>query len=73
MGMDAAVISNWTVVICLALPHFLYAFIWFFPQRWRAMFPQNPIQVFENTAWLLKGAIPEADQFPSLLLFLFES
>jgi hypothetical protein len=53
--MDPLLISNWVVVGCLALPHLLYAYIWFFPNKWMAIFKKDSVQVFENIAWLLKG------------------
>lgn len=53
--MDSVEASNWGVVACLALPHLLYAFIWFFPQRWMAAFKKSSVVIFENVAWALKG------------------
>jgi hypothetical protein len=49
--------SNYLVCGALALPHFLYAFIWFFPQRWMALFKKRSVEAFETVAWFLKGAI----------------
>lgn len=48
--------SNYLVCVALALPHFLYAFIWFFPQRWMALFKKRSVEAFETVAWFLKGA-----------------
>ena len=49
--------SNTLVCLGLALPHFLYAYIWFFPQQWMAAFKKRSVEVFETLAWALKGAI----------------
>jgi len=54
--MNLLSLSNWVVVGCLALPHLLYAYIWFFPHKWRALFKKQSVDVFEKLAWLLKGA-----------------
>jgi hypothetical protein len=54
VSLDA---SNYLVCAGLALPHFLYAFIWFFPKRWMAMFKKRSVEAFETAAWALKGAI----------------
>ena len=56
MALTAALdASNYTVCACLAAPHLLYAYIWFFPQHWRAAFKQRSVEAFETVAWLLKG------------------
>lgn len=47
--------SNWAVVIALALPHLLYAFIWFFPQQWLQTFKSKAVDVFASVAVALKG------------------
>ncbi|EFN59374.1 hypothetical protein CHLNCDRAFT_137846 [Chlorella variabilis] len=47
--------SNTLVCLGLALPHFLYAYIWFFPQQWMAAFKKRSVEVFETLAWALKG------------------
>jgi hypothetical protein len=52
---DAAHVSNWGVVGALALPHLLYAFIWYFPHMWMRLFGKSSVRVFESMAWLLKG------------------
>lgn len=52
---DAAEWSNWGVVVALALPHLLYAFIWYFPHIWMRLFRKSSVRVFESMAWLLKG------------------
>jgi hypothetical protein len=49
--------SNILVCVGLALPHFLYAAIWFFPQLWMAVFRKRSVEAFETLAWALKGAI----------------
>ena len=48
--------SNWLVCGCLAAPHFLYAYIWFFPKQWQAVFKKRSVEAFETLAWLLKSA-----------------
>ena len=53
--MASLELSDWAVVACLALPHLLYAYIWFFPDRWMAVWKKSSVQVFENFAWALKG------------------
>ncbi|KAI7841557.1 hypothetical protein COHA_004728 [Chlorella ohadii] len=52
--MDALEASNWTVAGCLAAPHLLYAYIWFFPRSWQAIFKKRSVEAFETVAWLLK-------------------
>lgn len=46
--------SNWTVVGALAMPHVLYAFIWYMPQVWMKLFKKKSVEVFETCAWFLK-------------------
>lgn len=53
--MDALEASNWTVAGGLAAPHLLYAFIWFFPRSWQAIFKKRSVEAFETVAWLLKS------------------
>lgn len=53
--MDRLEFSNYTVCAALAAPHLLYAYIWFFPRRWMALFGKNSCKTFETVAWLLKG------------------
>lgn len=48
-------VSDWLLVVVLAIPHLLYAFIWFFPHLWMRAFKKNSAEVFESMAWLLKG------------------
>ena len=48
-------LGNWMTVAALAAPHLLYAFIWFFPQKWMKAFDKSSVMVFENFAWMLKG------------------
>lgn len=54
--------SNYLVCACLAAPHILYAYIWFFPQQWMAAFKKRSVEAFETLAWVLKGASAAADQ-----------
>lgn len=64
--------EDWTTVAILAIPHFLYAFIWYFPHLWMKAFGKHSIQCFESIAWILKGMSPRQygrvvvalDQFP---------
>lgn len=42
------------VSFCIALPHFLYAFIWFRPEQWRKMFPRNPVDAFATAGLIGK-------------------
>lgn len=53
--MDALEASNWTVAGGLSAPHLLYAFIWFFPRSWQAIFKKRSVEAFETVAWLLKS------------------
>ena len=48
--------STYLVALCLAAPHLLYGYIWFFPASWRSRFKQRSVFVFDCTAWVLKGA-----------------
>jgi hypothetical protein len=34
------------VTFGIALPHFLYAFIWFRPEQWQKLFPKNAVDAF---------------------------
>ncbi|KAL4430840.1 hypothetical protein ABPG75_006096 [Micractinium tetrahymenae] len=52
--MDRLEMSNYTVCAALAAPHLLYAYIWFLPRRWMALFGKNSCKMFETVAWLLK-------------------
>lgn len=56
--------SNWIVVGALALPHLLYAFIWYMPELWMKTFQKRSVEVFETCAWLLKSV-----QFSSVVLW----
>lgn len=50
-------IAEWGVVAAIALPHFLYAGIWFFPDAWQRLCgKKHAVQHFETAAWALKGA-----------------
>lgn len=55
--MTANGIAEWGVVTAIALPHFLYALIWFFPDAWRRLCGKHPVAHFQTAAWMLKGAI----------------
>jgi hypothetical protein len=48
---------DWITVAALAAPHFLYAFIWYMPHLWMRAFGKKSVNVFETTAWLLKGML----------------
>ena len=48
-------VGDWLLFVTLAAPHALYAFIWLFPQHWRALFRRSPVSVFATVASLLKG------------------
>lgn len=50
-------VAEWGAVTCIALPHFLYALIWFFPDAWRRLCGKHAVAHFETAAWVLKGAI----------------
>ena len=43
------------VLLCIASPHILYAFIWLQPQRWKASFGGRAVEVFALVAVALKG------------------
>lgn len=62
--------SNWAVCAALAAPHLLYAYIWFFPRQWQAIFKKRSVEAFETLAWLLKSERggPHHGWSPSLLL-----
>ena len=53
--MSSAGVS-WLVALAIATPHFLYAYIWFFPQKWLEAFKGRSVDVFHHAAWALKGA-----------------
>ena len=53
--MDPLQASNLAVVGCLAAPHLLYAYIWFLPRQWQAIFKKRSVEAFETLAWLLKS------------------
>lgn len=53
--IDRLALSDWLVVVALALPHLMYAFIWYFPDTWMSWFKKKSVQVFETIAWVLKG------------------
>ena len=46
---------SWLVALAIAVPHVLYAYIWFFPDKWRAAFKSRSVDVFHAAAWALKG------------------
>lgn len=39
----------------IALPHFLYAYIWFNPEKWMKMFPKSPVDAFATAGAIGKG------------------
>lgn len=47
--------GDWLLFVTLAAPHALYAYIWFFPAHWRALFRRSPVSAFATAASLLKG------------------
>lgn len=47
--------SDWMVVLALALPHLLYAYIWFYPQQWKDTFKGRSVDIFASIAGALKG------------------
>lgn len=53
--MDALEASNWAAAGALAAPHLLYAYIWFLPKQWQAIFKKRSVETFETVAWLLKS------------------
>lgn len=61
--------EDWYVITTLALPHLLYAYIWFNSSTWLKTFGKKSVQRFETAAWLLKGTSPggEAQWWPTLL------
>jgi hypothetical protein len=44
------------LLLCAAVsaPHFLYAFIWFYPDVWQRLFPKNAVQAFATAGALGK-------------------
>jgi hypothetical protein len=51
--MDAAA---WRLVGILSVPHWLYAFIWFWPKAFQALCGKtDAVDVFSRTAYALKG------------------
>lgn len=50
--------EDWYVITTLALPHLLYAYIWFNSSTWLKTFGKKSVQRFETAAWLLKGTSP---------------
>lgn len=55
-------VGDWLLFVALAAPHALYAYIWFFPGHWRAMFRRSPVSVFATVASLLKGSTSCCEQ-----------
>ncbi|KAK9824170.1 hypothetical protein WJX72_008252 [[Myrmecia] bisecta] len=47
-------VLDWLVILAISLPHILYAFIWFFPKKWKGLFRREPVLAFNLLAWLLK-------------------
>eukprot|EP00878_Enallax_costatus_P008331 GHUV01008709.1.p2 GENE.GHUV01008709.1~~GHUV01008709.1.p2 ORF type:complete len:196 (+),score=8.20 GHUV01008709.1:519-1106(+) len=56
--------SSWVTMPMIALPHFLYAFIWFKPKAWMRMFPKNPVDAFATA-----GLVGKVLQFTTVLLW----
>lgn len=48
-------VAEWGVVTAIALPHYLYAVIWFFPDAWQRLCGKHAVAHFETAAWILKG------------------
>jgi hypothetical protein len=48
------------VTFCIALPHFLYAFIWFRPEQLQKLFPKNPVDAFATAGAIGKRKCPPA-------------
>ncbi len=49
-------LGDWLLFAILASPHALYAFVWLFPDRWRAVFRRSPVNSFAAVASALKGS-----------------
>lgn len=49
--------STFILALCLAAPHVLYGYIWFFPHIWRSRFKEQSVYVFDCSAWVLKGTL----------------
>ena len=49
-------LGDWLLFAVLAAPHVLYAFVWLFPSRWRAVFRRSPLNMFAAFATALKGS-----------------
>lgn len=47
--------SALAVCFAIALPHFLYAFIWFRPEQWMKFFPKSPVDAFATAGLIGKG------------------
>lgn len=56
--------NNWATMFVIALPHFLYAFIWFQPKVWMKLFPKNPVDAFATA-----GLVGKILQFGTVLLW----
>lgn len=47
--------SPWVTMLMIALPHFLYAFIWFRPKAWMSLFRKNPVDAFATAGLIGKS------------------
>ena len=61
-------VSNILVGALLSIPHIMYAFIWFFPEKWMKAFGKQSVHVFATVASALKVV-----QFTSVALWLYYS
>lgn len=42
------------LILCISVPHLLYAVVWFRPALWKSIFSVNPCQAFAQVATYLK-------------------
>nr|BBC28424.1 phospholipid-N-methyltransferase [Chlamydomonas applanata] len=59
---------DWVLVAALASPHFLYAFIWFFPKTWQRAFGKGAVDAFA-----FSGVVGKLVQFQAVALWFWIS
>ena len=46
---------DWVLVAAISAPHFLYAFLWFFPKAWQSVFGRQATEAFAMAGAIGKG------------------
>ena len=56
ISMHSGTLADWSLVLCLAAPHVLYAAVWLHPEQWQSLFRKHSLLAFSQAATFGKGA-----------------